>query len=96
MEEENKSSNIIELTDSDVEEFERALDELKKLVEETFNNVPINSDPHTTQLYADCHKVISLYEQAIKTRKWDESNNEFVIETVERLKELNALSSFFY
>ena len=95
MEEENKS-NIIELTDSDVEEFERALDELKSLIEETFSNVPINNDPNTSHLYADCCKVISLFEQAIKSRVWDRSNDEFVVETIERLKELNALSSFFY
>ena len=95
MEEENKS-NIIELTDEDVKEFERSLEELKSLMEETFSNVPINNDPYVTQLYADCCKVINLYEQAIKSKKWDESNNEFVTETVERLKELNASSFFFY
>lgn len=91
-----ENNNIIELSEKDVEEFKRALKELKALIKETFNKVPINANPETTFLYEDCWKVVQMYKQAIKTKKWDKANNEFVIKTVQHLKKLNAMSYFFF
>ena len=91
-----ENNNIIQLSEKDVEEFKIALKELKALIKETFNKVPINSDPETTFLYADCWKVVQMYKQAIRTKKWDKANNEFVVKTVQHLKKLNAMSYFFF
>jgi antitoxin component HigA of HigAB toxin-antitoxin module len=91
-----KNSTVIELTEKEVEDFKRALKELKSMIKETFDRIPINSDPETTFLYEDCMKVVQMYKEAIKTKKWNKNNNEFVIRTIQHLKELNSMSYFFF
>ena len=80
-----ENNNIIELTERDVEEFKRALKELKQYIIK-LKKLPITLK--TLVLYYKCNGIMQMYKEAIKSKKWDKSNEEFIAKTMQELKNL--------
>ena len=81
---------IEKLNEEQVREFKNCLSNLKREVKIVFNEIPINSDPYTTDLYNRLQRIIELYKEAIEKKEWDHSNDKFVQETLDEFARLRA------
>ena len=80
-----ENNNIIQLSDKEVQELEKTLKELKQYMKK-LKKLPITLK--TLVLYYKCNGIVQMYKQAIKTKRWDKSNEEFIAKTMQELKNL--------
>jgi len=80
-----ENNNIIELTEKEVQEFQKTLKELKQYIRK-LKKLPITLE--TITLYYKCNGIVQMYKEAIKSKKWDKSNEEFIAKTMQELKNL--------